>query len=135
HRRRAGSYFRPRKRERDRDGYTARAPLGAPERREGGSEPGLRDHRGSPRSRRPPGVGDVPGERQPCVMRAAGISEFGGPLSGIDLPDPRPLREDEVLIEIRAMGVGNWEEFVRTGEWDVGRGPPMALGVEAAGGI
>ncbi|MGA6949315.1 MAG: zinc-binding dehydrogenase, partial [Solirubrobacterales bacterium] len=31
--------------------------------------------------------------------------------------------------------VGNWEEFVRTGEWDVGRAPPMALGVEAAGTI
>src|SRR5215813_8356065 len=68
-------------------------------------------------------------------MRAAGINEFGGAVGGIDLPDPRPLAGDEVLIEIRAMGVGNWEEFVRTGEWDVGRAPPMALGVEAAGVI
>ena len=66
-------------------------------------------------------------------MRAAGISEFGGAVGRIDLPDPRPLADDEVLIEIRAAGVGNWEEFVRTGEWDVGRAPPMALGVEAAG--
>src|SRR5262249_6857652 len=78
------------------------------------------------------GVGDVAGG-QPSLMRAAGISEFGGPVERIDLPDPRPLREDEVLIEIRAMGVGNWEEFVRTGEWDVGSAPPMALLVEAAG--
>src|SRR5262245_54650765 len=68
-------------------------------------------------------------------MRAAGISAFGGAVSRIDLPDPRPLADDEVLIEIRAAGVGNWEEFVRTGEWDVGRPPPMALGVEAAGVI
>ena len=68
-------------------------------------------------------------------MRAAGISEFGGAVQRIELPDPRPLTEDEVLIEIRATGVGNWEEFVRTGEWDVGRAPPMALGVEAAGVI
>ena len=68
-------------------------------------------------------------------MRAAGISEFGGAVGRIDLPDPRPLADDEVLIEIRAAGVGNWEEFVRTGEWDVGRAPPMALGVEAAGTI
>jgi NADPH:quinone reductase-like Zn-dependent oxidoreductase len=68
-------------------------------------------------------------------MRAAGISEFGGAVGRIDLPDPRPLADDEVLIEIRAAGVGNWEEFVRTGEWDVGRAPPMALGVEAAGVI
>jgi NADPH:quinone reductase-like Zn-dependent oxidoreductase len=66
-------------------------------------------------------------------MRAAGISEFGGAVERIDLPDPRPLAGDEVLIEIRAAGVGNWEEFVRTGQWDVGRAPPMALGVEAAG--
>ena len=29
--------------------------------------------------------------------------------------------------------MGNWEEFVRTGGWDVGRTPPLALGVEAAG--
>src|SRR3954468_1057409 len=69
------------------------------------------------------------------LMRAAGISEFGGAVGRIDLPDPRPLADDEVLIEIRAAGVGNWEEFVRTGQWDIGRAPPMALGVEAAGTI
>src|SRR3954454_22893252 len=66
-------------------------------------------------------------------MQAAGISEFGGAVGRIDLPDPRPLADDEVLIEIQAAGVGNWEEFVRTGDWDVGGTPPMALGVEAAG--
>jgi NADPH:quinone reductase-like Zn-dependent oxidoreductase len=66
-------------------------------------------------------------------MRAAGISEFGGAVGLIDLPDPRPLADDEVLIEIQVAGVGNWEEFVRNGQWDVGRAPPMALGVEAAG--
>src|SRR5437588_9217163 len=49
------------------------------------------------------------------------------------MPGPRPLARDEVLIEVRAAGVGNWDEFVRTGGWDVGRRPPMALGVEAAG--
>ena len=51
----------------------------------------------------------------------------------IEVPGPRRLPEDEVLIEVRAAGVGNWDEFVRTGGWDVGRSPPMALGVEAAG--
>ena len=66
-------------------------------------------------------------------MRAAGISEFSGAVGPIDLPDPRPLADDEVLIEMRAAGVGNYQEFVRTGDWDVGRAPPMALGVEAAG--
>jgi len=68
-------------------------------------------------------------------MQAAGISEFGGAVRRIELTDPRPLASDEVLIEVRAAGVGNWEEFVRTGGWDVGRTPPMALGVEAAGTV
>jgi NADPH:quinone reductase-like Zn-dependent oxidoreductase len=68
-------------------------------------------------------------------MRAAGISEFGGAVELIDLQEPRSLADDEVLIEVRAAGVGNWEELVRTGEWDIGRAPPMALGVEAAGTI
>jgi NADPH:quinone reductase-like Zn-dependent oxidoreductase len=31
--------------------------------------------------------------------------------------------------------VGNWDEFVRTGGWEVGARPPMALGVEAAGTV
>ena len=68
-------------------------------------------------------------------MRAAGIQTLGGAVETIDLPDPRPLADDEVLIEVRAAGVANWDEFVRTGEWDVGRTPPMALGVAAAGVI
>jgi NADPH:quinone reductase-like Zn-dependent oxidoreductase len=40
-----------------------------------------------------------------------------------------------VLLEVMAAGVGNWDEFVRVGGWDVGGGPPMALGVEAAGTV
>jgi NADPH:quinone reductase-like Zn-dependent oxidoreductase len=51
----------------------------------------------------------------------------------IEAGEPRPLTGDEVLLEVRAAGVGNWDEFVRTGGWDVGAKPPMALGVEAAG--
>jgi len=74
-----------------------------------------------------------PADRQRLFDAAAGIGEFGGAVKRIDLPDPRPLADDEVLIEIQAAGVGNWEEFVRTGEWEVGRAAPMALGVEAAG--
>jgi NADPH:quinone reductase-like Zn-dependent oxidoreductase len=31
--------------------------------------------------------------------------------------------------------MGNWDEFIRTGGWDTGTGPPMPLGVEAAGVI
>jgi NADPH:quinone reductase-like Zn-dependent oxidoreductase len=66
-------------------------------------------------------------------MLVAGIHRTGGDVGMLDVPGPRPLAEDEVLIQVRAAGVGNWDEFVRTGGWDVGRRPPMALGVEAAG--
>lgn len=66
-------------------------------------------------------------------MRAAGIREFGAPVGLLKLPAPRALRPDEVLIDVRAAGVGNWDEFARTGNWDLGVRPPMALGVEAAG--
>lgn len=68
-------------------------------------------------------------------MKAAGIEEFGAALRLLDLPDPRPLAAGEVLIEVRAAGVANWDEFVRVGAWDVGVRPPMALGVEASGVI
>jgi len=66
-------------------------------------------------------------------MRAAGIRQIGGAVEVLELPAPRALRPDEVLIEVRACGVGNWDEFARTGGWDLGARPPMALGVEAAG--
>jgi NADPH:quinone reductase-like Zn-dependent oxidoreductase len=66
-------------------------------------------------------------------MKAAGIDKFGSTVRSMALPDPRQLAPDEVLIEIVAAGVGNWDEFVRLGEWNIGRSPPMALGVEAAG--
>src|SRR3982751_3395772 len=66
-------------------------------------------------------------------MQVAGIRKVGGPVELIDVSEPRPLAPDEVLVEVAAAGVGDWDEFVRTGRWDVGGGPPTALGGEAAG--
>jgi NADPH:quinone reductase-like Zn-dependent oxidoreductase len=66
-------------------------------------------------------------------MKAAGIRRFGGGIEVLDLPGPRAPRPGEVLISVRAAGVGNWDEYVRAGSWDTGARPPMALGVEAAG--
>ncbi len=66
-------------------------------------------------------------------MHAAGVRQINGPVEALLLPDPRPLRADEILIDVQAAGVGNWDEFIRTGGWDIGTRPPMALGVEAAG--
>ena len=68
-------------------------------------------------------------------MQVAGIREVGARVELIDVSEPRSLAPDEVLVEVVAAGVGNWDEFVRTGGWDVGGGPPMALGVEAAGRV
>jgi NADPH:quinone reductase-like Zn-dependent oxidoreductase len=67
------------------------------------------------------------------VVRAAGIAKLGGSVRLMGLPEPRALASDEVLIEVRAAGMGNWDEFVRIGGWDIGAEPPMALGVEASG--
>src|SRR3954447_23654087 len=66
-------------------------------------------------------------------MLVAGIRRTGGDVGLIGVPGPRPLTGDEVLMRVGAAGGGNWDEFVRTGGWDVGRRPPMALGVEAGG--
>jgi NADPH:quinone reductase-like Zn-dependent oxidoreductase len=66
-------------------------------------------------------------------MRAAGIERFGGEVRMLELAAPGSPAPDELVISVRAAGVANWDEFVRSGQWDVGRQPPMALGVEAAG--
>ena len=65
------------------------------------------------------------------VVDAAGIQEFDGPVEPLALREPRPLAGNEALIEVKAAGVAQWDEFLRAGSWDVGARPPMALGVEA----
>src|ERR1700735_3920096 len=68
-------------------------------------------------------------------MPVAGIRRVGDRVEMMDVGEPRALASDEVLLQVRAAGVANWDEFVRTGSWDVGGRPPMALGVEAAGTV
>ena len=68
-------------------------------------------------------------------MQVAGIRRLGARVEMIEVGEPRPLAGDEVLLEVKAAGVASWDEFVRTGGWDVGARPPMALGVEAAGTV
>jgi NADPH:quinone reductase-like Zn-dependent oxidoreductase len=71
--------------------------------------------------------------RLTVTMRVAGIRSFGGKVETLEVDDPRPPASDEVLIDIRAAGIGNWDNVIRYGGWDVGARPPLALGVEAAG--
>ena len=66
-------------------------------------------------------------------MRAAGVDRIGAAIRPLELPEPGPPQPGAVLLEVRACGIGNWDEIIRTGGWDTGARPPMALGVEAAG--
>ncbi len=68
-------------------------------------------------------------------MLVAGVRTFGGKVETFEVDDPRPLAADEVLIDVRGAGVGNWDNIIRAGGWDIGTKPPLALGVEAAGVI
>ena len=67
------------------------------------------------------------------LMQGAGIRAFGAAVELLDLPEPHEPLETDVLIEVRAAGVGNWDEIARNGGWKLGIVPPMALGVEASG--
>jgi NADPH:quinone reductase-like Zn-dependent oxidoreductase len=66
-------------------------------------------------------------------MRAAGITRPSAAVELLQLEPPGPLRPGEVLIDVRAAGVGNWDDIMRTGGWPSGLRTPHALGVEAAG--
>src|SRR5436190_20310518 len=66
-------------------------------------------------------------------MQASGVVAFGVDVRMLELPAPASPAPDEVMISVHAAGVANWDEIVRTGDWDVGRRPPLALGVAAAG--
>jgi hypothetical protein len=68
-------------------------------------------------------------------MLGAGITEIGGEVSTLTLDEPSAGAAEEVVIDVRAAGVGNWDELARVGSWRIGGPPPMALGVEAAGTI
>ena len=67
-------------------------------------------------------------------MRVAGIEKFGDGVTVLEVPDPRAPRTGEVLIEVKAAGVGNWDEFagLDVGILDADR---TALGVAAAGAV
>src|SRR6266700_305295 len=68
-------------------------------------------------------------------MRAAGIRALGEPVEILEVDELAPPGADEVLIDVAAAGVGNWDELVRIGSWRIGGPLPMALGTEAAGTI
>jgi NADPH:quinone reductase-like Zn-dependent oxidoreductase len=68
-------------------------------------------------------------------MRAAGITALGGPVETFEVDEPATPAAGEVLIDVVAAGIGNWDELVRIGSWQIGGPAPMALGTEAAGTV
>ena len=68
-------------------------------------------------------------------MRAAGITALGSPVEIFEVDELATPAAGEVLIDVVAAGIGNWDDLVRIGSWQVGGPAPMALGTEAAGTV
>ena len=68
-------------------------------------------------------------------MRAAGITALGEPVEVLEVDEPETPAAGEVLIDVIAAGIGNWDDLVRLGSWQIGGPPPMALGTSAAGTV
>jgi NADPH:quinone reductase-like Zn-dependent oxidoreductase len=68
-------------------------------------------------------------------MRAAGITALGEPVEILELDELATPAAGEVLIDVVAAGIGNWDDLVRVGSWQVGGPAPMALGTSGAGTI
>src|SRR4029453_5060141 len=68
-------------------------------------------------------------------MRAAGIRALGGPVGILEVDELVAPAAGEVLIDVVASGIGNWDDLVRIGSWQVGGPAPMTLGTEAAGTV
>jgi NADPH:quinone reductase-like Zn-dependent oxidoreductase len=68
-------------------------------------------------------------------MRAAGITALGEPVEILEVDAPAPPGAEEILIDVAAAGIGNWDELVRIGSWQIGGPTPMTLGTQAAGTV
>src|ERR1044072_6289420 len=68
-------------------------------------------------------------------MRAAGITALGEPVEIFEGAERWTPAAGEVLIDVVAAGIGNWDELVRIGSWQIGGPAPMALGAWAAGTV
>jgi NADPH:quinone reductase-like Zn-dependent oxidoreductase len=68
-------------------------------------------------------------------MRVAGVRALGEPVEIFEVDEPAPPAAGEVLIDVVTSGIGNWDDLVRSGSWQVGGPAPMALGTSAAGTV
>jgi NADPH:quinone reductase-like Zn-dependent oxidoreductase len=68
-------------------------------------------------------------------MRGGAIRAYGeGMVLMDDLPVPT-LGPHDILMQMRSAEVGDWDELVRTGAWDMQRPFPLILGLAGAGRI
>jgi NADPH:quinone reductase-like Zn-dependent oxidoreductase len=68
-------------------------------------------------------------------MRGWAIRAYGEKMQRMDdLPIPTPGPHD-VLMQMGSAEVGDWDELVRTGEWDMERPFPLILGLAGAGRV
>jgi NADPH:quinone reductase-like Zn-dependent oxidoreductase len=73
----------------------------------------------------------------PAQMKAAALDRYGGPevLRTETLPVPRPGRK-QVLIRLDAAGIGVWDPYVRSGEFEIGpKRFPKVIGNDGAGEV
>jgi NADPH:quinone reductase-like Zn-dependent oxidoreductase len=70
------------------------------------------------------------------VMRAIRVHEFGG-IDTMRLDEiPRPVPEaGEVLVAVKAAGVGLWDRLVREGQSGLGQELPLILGSDISGTV
>jgi NADPH:quinone reductase-like Zn-dependent oxidoreductase len=73
----------------------------------------------------------------PQEMKAAAIDRYGGPevLHTQTLPVPTP-KAKQVLIRLDTAGIGVWDPYVRSGEFEIGgRRFPKVIGNDGAGEV
>ncbi|TCS32579.1 NADPH:quinone reductase-like Zn-dependent oxidoreductase [Paucimonas lemoignei] len=71
----------------------------------------------------------------PDTMRGWVIRAYGEKMVLMDdLPVPTPGPHD-ILMQMRSAEVGDWDDLVRTGAWDMERPFPLILGLAGAGRI
>jgi NADPH:quinone reductase-like Zn-dependent oxidoreductase len=71
----------------------------------------------------------------PATMRGWAIRAYGEKMVLMDdLPVPKPGPHD-ILMKMLGAEVGDWDDLVRTGEWDMERPFPLILGLAGAGRI